>query len=421
MISTQLARTVVYLICNLRFADARHTALSRFGQLPVMDVIGQMQPQRLSQSLQAPSTDLREAAELSARQHRSSNAPQPAGSVVDLFCGAGALSHGFLREGFSIECGYDLDGACRYPFEENNGALFLQRDIKDVEPSDLKAHFSPRLPKILIGCAPCQPYSRYSRGRFDPKWLLLTEFARLATAIEADVVTMENVPQLIRFKGGEVFREFVATLERAGYAVRWKVVSCPDFGVPQSRSRLVVICSRHGEPDLPEPTHVATDYTTVRDAIGSMAPLEAGDSDPLDPLHRASTMAPINHRRIRASRPGGTWHDWPPDLVADCHRKRTGIQYYAVYGRMRWEQQAPTITTQFIGFGNGRFGHPEQDRALSLREGALLQTFPPDYAFVRPGEKVFITRLGRMIGNAVPVLLARAVARAVKKHLGGLP
>ena len=168
---------------------------------------------------------------------------------------------------------------------------------------------------------------------------------------------------------------------------------------------------------MPEPTHVLRDYTTVRDTISGMVPLEAGSSDPADPLHCASIMAPINVRRIRASRPGGTWRDWPPDLVADCHRKRSGKQYFAVYGRMRWDQQAPTITTKFIGFGNGRFGHPEQDRALSLREGALLQTFPSQYAFVKPGEQVFITRVGRMIGNAVPVLLARAVARAVKKHL----
>ena len=376
-----------------------------------------MQSDRLPSTQLVPTQEVAEIGGVAARQQLGVKHPSPCGTVIDLFCGAGALSHGFLLEDFSIECGYDLDGACQYPFEENNGALFVQRDISDVEPGALQSHFTPGLPKVLIGCAPCQPYSRYSRGRFDPKWLLLADFARLATAIEADIVTMENVPQLIRFKGGSLFREFVTTLEEAGYAVRWKVVNCPDFGVPQSRSRLVVICSKHGEPSLPEPTHVLPSYTTVKDAISGMAPLEAGSSDPEDPLHCASIMAPINVRRIRASRPGGTWRDWPPELVADCHRKQSGKQYFAVYGRMRWDQQAPTITTKFIGFGNGRFGHPEQDRALSLREGALLQTFPPHYAFVRPGEQVSITRVGRMIGNAVPVLLARAVARAVKKHL----
>jgi DNA (cytosine-5)-methyltransferase 1 len=342
----------------------------------------------------------------------------PIATVVDLFCGAGALSHGFLQEGFAIACGYDLNEACRYPFEENNRARFVRRNVTEIDPREIDARFAPELPKVLIGCAPCQPYSRYSRGRSDPKWLLLAEFARLAVAVAPDIVTMENVPQLVRFNGGKTYREFVTTLERAGYAVQRKIVNCADFGVPQSRSRLVVICSKHGEPQLPEPTHAPRDHTTVGDVIGSLPALDAGCADAADPLHRASIMAPLNLRRIRASRPGGTWRDWPFELVAECHRKSTGKRYFAVYGRMRWDQQAPTITTKFIGFGNGRFGHPEQDRALSLREGALLQTFPPDYAFVRPGDRVYITRVSRMIGNAVPVQMARAVARAIKKHIG---
>lgn len=341
----------------------------------------------------------------------------PIATVVDVFCGAGALSHGFLMEGFKIECGYDLDEACRYPFEENNKSKFLRRDVTEVTASDISAHFAPGLPRVLVGCAPCQPYSRYSRGRSDPKWLLLAEFARLAVAVEPDMVTMENVPQLVRFDGGELYQEFETTLRRAGYKVRKKVVDCRDFGVPQARSRLVVICSKHGQPDLPEPTHAPDNYVTVGDTISDLPPLGAGCMDKADPLHYASIMAPRNLQRIRASRPGGTWRDWPPELVAECHQKSSGKNYYAVYGRMRWDHQAPTITTKFIGFGNGRFGHPEQDRALSLREGALLQTFPRDYAFVRPGDRVYITRLGRMIGNAVPVRMARAVARAIKKHL----
>ena len=343
--------------------------------------------------------------------------PVPVATVVDLFCGAGALSYGFLLEGFKIACGYDLDGACRYPFEENNKSKFLRRDITEVAASEIAARFTPGLPRVLVGCAPCQPYSRYSRGRSDPKWLLLSDFARLAVAVEPDMLTMENVPQLLWFDGGKLFRKFERTLWRAGYTVRKKVLDCADFGVPQARSRLVVICSRHGEPHLPEPTHTPDSYTTVGEAIGDLPPLEAGCMDEADPLHYASIMAPLNLRRIRASRPGGTWRDWPPELVAKCHQKSTGKQYHAVYGRMRWDQQAPTITTKFIGFGNGRFGHPEQDRALSLREGALLQTFPRDYAFVRPGDRVYITRVGRMIGNAVPVRLARSVARAIKDHL----
>ena len=124
-----------------------------------------------------------------------------------------------------------------------------------------------------------------------------------------------------------------------------------------------------------------------------------------------------NVKRMLASRPGGSWRDWDDDLVTPCHRRETGQGYSSVYGRMKWDEPAPTITTQFFGFGNGRFGHPEQDRAISLREGALIQTFPQDYAFVPEGQKVEIKTLGRLIGNAVPVSLGRAIARRIRAHL----
>lgn len=342
----------------------------------------------------------------------------PAGAVVDLFCGAGGLSHGFLLEGFLIAGGYDHDEACRFPFEENNEAPFFGRNVAEIEPAELTGRFPPGLPRLLIGCAPCQPFSRYTQGRReDASWQLLGDFARLIRGVEPDIVTMENVPQLVRFKGGSVFGGFEESLREAGYRVRWTVADCPDFGVPQARSRLVLIASRLGEPRLPEPTHAPDAYVTVSETISAMPPLEAGQADSTDRFHCASGLSPLNLKRVRASRPGGTWRDWPPHLVAKCHRKGTGRTYSSIYGRMRWDRPSPTITTQFHGFGNGRFGHPEQDRALSLREGAMLQTFPRDYAFVPPGEALHFSRIGRMIGNAVPVRLARAVARAIKDHL----
>ena len=119
---------------------------------------------------------------------------------------------------------------------------------------------------------------------------------------------------------------------------------------------------------------------------------------------------------MKASRPGGTWRDWPKSLVAECHRGETGKTYPAVYGRMEWDKPAPTMTTQCFGFGNGRFGHPEQNRAISLREAARLQGFPPSYKFVPPIKKVEFTPIGRLIGNAVPVDLGRAIARSILDH-----
>ena len=341
----------------------------------------------------------------------------PVASVIDLFCGAGALSHGFLLEGFSIACGYDIDETCRYPFEANNFAPFVRRDVAAIDAKELDREFATNLPRVMVGCAPCQPFSRYSQGRDDPKWKLLKDFARLVVDVSPDVLSMENVPQLTKFKGGDVFGEFVGSLATAGYRVKWRIMDCLDYGVPQSRSRLVLIASRLGEPILPVPTHPSECHLTVRDAVGDMPPLKAGRADPEDRLHRTSSMSELNLRRIKASIPCGTWKDWDESLLTNCHKRETGKGYRSVYGRMAWDRPSPTITTQFYGFGNGRFGHPEQDRAISLREGAILQTFPRDYVFTSQEEPITFKNVGRMIGNAVPVSLARAIARSIRTHL----
>lgn len=206
-------------------------------------------------------------------------------------------------------------------------------------------------------------------------------------------------------------------MKESGYFVSWDTLFGPDFGLPQTRLRLVLLASRLGPISLPEPTHSKKEYKTVSDAIKLLPPLEAGGIDPIDPMHTCSRLSHVNLLRIKASKPGGSWRDWPRNLVTECHKVETGKGYGAVYGRMNWDEPAPTITTQFYGFGNGRFGHPDQDRAISLREGAILQSFPPDYAFVRPGRRVEFKKLGRLIGNAVPVALASAIASSIKKHL----
>ena len=196
-----------------------------------------------------------------------------------------------------------------------------------------------------------------------------------------------------------------------------RVIHCPDYGIPQHRRRVVLVASRFGPIELIPPTHAPGAYRNVSDALRSLPPLEAGDEDSSDPMHRTSRPTPINLRRIRHSTPGGTWRDWPRKLVADCHKEKSGKTYPSVYGRMKWDEPSPTITTQFYGFGNGRFGHPEQDRAISLREGAILQSFPKDYQFVEPKGDYCFKTIGRMIGNAVPVRLGEVVGRTITKHL----
>ena len=155
----------------------------------------------------------------------------------------------------------------------------------------------------------------------------------------------------------------------------------------------------------------------VRSAISSLNPIKAGTHDPEDRSHKSAALSPLNLKRIKHSKPGGTSRDWPQKLVAECHLKDSGTTFSSVYGRMEWDKPAPTMTTQCYGFGNGRFGHPEQDRAISLREAAILQGLPREYAFI-PGDKpVNFNLLGRLIGNAVPVRLGEYIGEVLVGHL----
>jgi DNA (cytosine-5)-methyltransferase 1 len=337
-------------------------------------------------------------------------------TVVDLFCGAGGLSHGFHLKGFNVVAGIDSDEHCRHAFEHNNKAIFIRRDVSKLEAWEINSLFTPGKHRILIGCAPCQPFSTYNQKNSGPEWQLVTRFAELIDEVRPDVLSMENVPRLLKFHKGKVFEKFVARLIAAKYHVKWDVLYAPDFGLAQTRSRLVLLASRLGPIDLPKPTHQRK-YRTVRDEIGHLPSLRQGQADDKDPLHRASALTEMNLRRIAAAKPGGSWKDWNRKLVANCHKVETGKGYSSVYGRMSWSAPSPTITTQFYGFGSGRFGHPKQHRALSLREGALLQGFPQSYEFVAPGDRIEFTKVGQMIGNAVPVKLAAAVATAVRKHI----
>lgn len=331
---------------------------------------------------------------------------------VDLFCGIGGLSYGLSRAGVDVVAGVDLDESCRKSYERNVGARFVNADVDAMGSDALEALFGDGVPRLLAGCAPCQPFSSYGRTRRaeDVRWRLLGAFSRAVKAIKPEFVTMENVPGLERH---DIFHGFLRTLRGEGYSMDWDVLECERFGVPQRRRRLVLIASRVGDVHLPAPTH--SDPLNVADAIGHLPSVEAGAPSRLgtDPLHIAAGLSPLNMARIRHSRPGGTWRDWPEHLVAECHRKDKGRTYPSVYGRMRWDQPAPTITTQCYGFGNGRFGHPEQNRAITLREAAILQSFPEWWEFVPPGGKVEFGPIGRMIGNAVPPKLGEVVGRVI--------
>jgi DNA (cytosine-5)-methyltransferase 1 len=338
----------------------------------------------------------------------------PCVEAIDLFCGVGGLSHGLAREGVKVVAGFDLDPACEYPYTANHsGARFIQSDVAKVTGQQLEALWSPGVVRLLAGCAPCQPFSSYANTATvdKAKWRLLKEFARLVGECLPDLVTMENVPRL---QGTAPFKTFLRTLKQARYQVAYGVVNAADYGTPQQRKRLVLVASRLGPVVLPAPTHEgACKWVTVRQAIGHLPAITDGQQCTNDSLHLASALSPLNRKRIRASRPGGTWRDWPTKLVAECHRRDSGKHSAGVYGRMEWDKPAPTMTTLCNGYGNGRFGHPEQHRGISLREAAIFQSFPDDYRFVQDGKPVVMKTVARLIGNAVPPKLGEAVARSL--------
>ncbi|MEU8338287.1 DNA cytosine methyltransferase [Micromonospora tulbaghiae] len=338
-------------------------------------------------------------------------------SAVDLFCGVGGLSHGLQDAGVHVAAGVDLDRTCDYPYRHNVRAPFHRRDVCDLTVEELSAMWPAGAVRVLAGCAPCQPFSSYRRGvdtSNEAQWPLVDEVRRLVQGTMPEIVTMENVP---RIGGTPIFKAFVGQLRDYGYHVDFASCYCPAYGVPQHRRRLVLVASLLGDIAVPKGVVTPGDFATVRQAIGSLPPIGHGETHPADPLHKSRTLTPVNLERMKRSKPGGSWKEWPDELRAPCHRKASGATFKNVYARMVWDEPSPTITTLSYSFGAGRFGHPEQDRAMTLREAAMLQSFPREYEFVAPGEPAQFAPLGRLIGNAVPPLLARAVGTAIVEHV----
>ena len=346
-------------------------------------------------------------------------------SAVDMFCGVGGLTYGLKQAGINVIAGLDIDETCKYPFEENNHAEFITKDIRKFTSAELSELYPEDSIKLLVGCAPCQPFSAQTRKNknrsSDKRWSLLDEFGRLIEEVKPQLIAFENVP-LIRKEN--IFTNFCDKLRSLGYHFDPElIVYCPDYGIPQKRRRLVLIASIWGEVELIPKTHSSSPedgllaFRTVKDAIGDLPKIGDGEEYEQDRLHRSRKLSDMNKKRIMHSKPGGTWKDWDEELRLPCHQKPSGKGYTTVYGRMDCDDLAPTITTQFINLGSGRFGHPEQHRALSLREGALLQTFPKDYKFIQPNSPITVSRIASYIGNAVPVDLATVIGESIQKHV----
>lgn len=334
--------------------------------------------------------------------------------AVDFFCGGGGMTRGLIDSGINVLCGIDSNPACKRTYEANN-RMYLQKDICKFMPEDLLELFPQIANKdnlLFVGCAPCQPFSILRREEYDDlgnvrphkSINLLIEFGRFVQAFQPAHVLVENVPGL-KGKGADVLDAFKCMLNKNGYKFDERIVYAKDYGVPQNRRRYILIASKKFTPVIPFATHGKglLPYKTVRQAIGNYPPLVAGQEDPMIPNHKCANLSPKLMERIRNTpHDGGSRTDWPDRLVLDCHKKFDG--HTDVYGRMKWDEPSPTLTVKCFSLSNGRFGHPEQDRAISLREAAALQTFPDTYVF--DGS---VQEIGRQIGNAVPVLLAKVM------------
>jgi len=339
--------------------------------------------------------------------------------AIDLFCGIGGLTRGMINSGIKVLAGIDIDQTCEFAYKSNNESDFICADVGHLNSEEIRKLFTSNSIKILMGCAPCQPFSKLQRSTIektpDSKWGLLYAFLSHIRNIRPDIISMENVPELVKEK---VFLDFHTQISQMGYFIEYKVVNAQDYGVPQRRRRLLFLASKWPGLKIALPSSTKLKMT-VRDAISTLPEINAGETDKNDPLHRSSGLSPKNMDRIVKSIPGGTWQDWPKALLPDCYKKESGKSFCSVYGRMKWDSVSPTLTTQFHRYGTGRFGHPSQNRALSLREGAILQSFPKDYKFVAQSS-YNMDDIARQIGNAVPVRLGEVIGESIIAFLNSL-
>ncbi|MFP3606764.1 DNA cytosine methyltransferase [Paraburkholderia sp. SIMBA_053] len=336
--------------------------------------------------------------------------------VIDFFSGCGGTSAGFRAAGLEILGGLDIDPEAAATFRENFPcATFIEGDVRALAPDVLKPVIGAReKPLLFAGCAPCQPFSRQNKTttRTDPRRTLLKEFGRFVEAWLPEYVFIENVPGMQRFRRSGPLHAFQTLLRKLGYQFECSVVPALWYGVPQTRERLVLVASRQATVQIPAATHgpgmPEGSYTTVGDWIRNLPVIGAGQTHAKDPDHAAAVLSETNLRRIRATPEGGGRESWPKSLWLECHKTYSG--HSDVYGRLAWDKQAAGLTTRCISYSNGRFGHPSQDRALSVREAACLQTFPRDYRFIGS-----LSSKARQIGNAVPPKMAEAFGREFLK------
>lgn len=349
-------------------------------------------------------------------------------TLIDGFSGAGGLLIGLLNAGYEAILSFDNDKTTietqrinrRY---FNHKAIYA--DINKLLAEDILASNGLKRGDLFLfaGGPPCQGFSVQRIGQDnDERNNLIFSYVKMVDKLLPKFILMENVPGIQGNRGKSMLNQAISMLENLGYAISKKVLDAEDYGVPQRRRRVFVVGVRkniyHKPFEFPDPTTPEGNRVTVRNAIGNLPepPLD-GTDHPKITHHRRDRLTPMNIRRIQALKPGQGREHLPDELLADCHKLSANkIGHRNVYGRMSWDSVAPTITARFDSFTRGLFGHPQQDRSVSLREGALLQTFPRDFNF--SGSKV---EIARQIGNAVPVKLAEIIGKQIISYYKSRP
>jgi len=343
--------------------------------------------------------------------------------ALDLFCGCGGVTYGLARAGIKVALGIDIDERCRFTFRLNNpGTNFLVADIRDVSAQTLLKHV-PHLTEsdflLIAACAPCQPFSSQNRSKNKTSGrAILNEVERIVRELRPEFLFLENVTGIQKVPGFSAFHRLLRALHNLKYKVEFRSIDALWYGIPQRRKRLVLLASVYGKIPWPEQTHGfgpgLQTPVTVREAIAHYPPLQAGEAHPTVPNHIAARLSPRNLERIRATAcDGGSRSEWPRRLALSCHDTHDGHE--DVYGRLRWDALAPTLTTKCTSISNGRFGHPDQDRAISAREAAALQGFDDRFVFYGGLRQISV-----QIGNSVPPVLAERFGNAFKAEAEAL-
>ncbi len=332
-------------------------------------------------------------------------------NAIDIFSGCGGLTEGMRRAGFNVRVAVEIDADSVLTYNMNHpDTEIMQKDIRKVKASEIKKILGNDQLHLLAGCPPCQGFSsvrRLNRKRSvrDERNSLVAEYLRFVKELKPLTVMMENVPGL---KDYFLFKDVFKELQKLGYNPKVDIVNIKDYGVPQRRRRLVMVGALLGKTDIAAGTG---EKVTVRQAIGDLEPVEVTS----DPVHKITAKHTPRIKQMIAMIPknGGSRKDLPEKFTLNCH-KRKNVGFNDIYGRLRWDDYSTTITGGCLNPSKGRFLHPEENRAITPREAALLQSFPKDYKFPADVSKA---SLALLIGNALPPMFSFIQCRNIKKHL----